>query len=598
MIRGESYTLNSSTKELIQDAASVLVNKLAAAIQAGENDQAKQIVDKLASLKLKLDISIPKDENEQRSKEKEFSIRVHVEDRVSEGCYFNLMVKACDTITDLKRKVMLIHDFPMEVQRWIIGKKIFSDTDKLGQCGVKASNHTIYLYLVTARSVGLNQQSYQQERQSLIEGRALQPLALSQEGDDSCAWTPLQQGLEELEHTIVHSGMASRQASKASLTSSSSLLQELVSNNALQHSPPPNAASERPRSVRTESMLLEQSNFSSGYRSKTPPRSPSAVKKNEPVGWQCSICTLINLPIRPGCEACAAPRPSNYCIPPGYQLTPEELALYEKEQQMERLTREAEETVKQQNFQMLMEMDDQDLVSNVDCFECPICFDEIDDGDGIVLRECLHSFCKPCLLEAVRHTEDAIVKCPYQDNVYSCQSVLQEREIKALVPVDIFERFLQRGLDQAESRMTNAYHCKTADCHGWCIYEDLVNFFKCPVCEKENCLTCKAIHENMNCKEYQDGLKLRALNDASARQTQELLQQLVKDGEAMHCPQCSIIVQKKGGCDWIKCSICKLEICWVTKGPRWGPKGEGDITGGCKCRVNQTKCHPQCINCH
>ncbi|KAK6981852.1 RanBP-type and C3HC4-type zinc finger-containing protein 1, partial [Biomphalaria glabrata] len=56
--------------------------------------------------------------------------------------------------------------------------------------------------------------------------------------------------------------------------------------------------------------------------------------------------------------------------------------------------------------------------------------------------------------------------------------------------------------------------------------------------------------------------------------------QLVKDGEAMHCPQCSIIVQKKGGCDWIKCSICKLEICWVTKGPRWGPKGEGDITGG------------------
>ncbi|KAI8759279.1 ranBP-type and C3HC4-type zinc finger-containing protein 1 [Biomphalaria glabrata] len=229
---------------------------------------------------------------------------------------------------------------------------------------------------------------------------------------------------------------------------------------------------------------------------------------------------------------------------------------------------------------MLMEMDDQDLVSNVDCFECPICFDEIDEGDGIVLRECLHSFCKPCLLEAVRHTEDAIVKCPYQDNVYSCQSVLQEREIKALVPVDIFERFLQRGLDQAESRMTNAYHCKTADCHGWCIYEDLVNFFKCPVCEKENCLTCKAIHENMNCKEYQDGLKLRALNDASARQTQELLQQLVKDGEAMHCPQCSIIVQKKGGCDWIKCSICKLEICWVTKGPRWGPKGEGDITGG------------------
>ena len=46
---------------------------------------------------------------------------------------------------------------------------------------------------------------------------------------------------------------------------------------------------------------------------------------------------------------------------------------------------------------------------------------------------------------------------------------------------------------------------------------------------------------------------------------------MVKKGEAMHCPQCKVILQKKDGCDWLKCSICKTEICWVTKGPRWGP---------------------------
>ena len=45
---------------------------------------------------------------------------------------------------------------------------------------------------------------------------------------------------------------------------------------------------------------------------------------------------------------------------------------------------------------------------------------------------------------------------------------------------------------------------------------------------------------------------------------------MVKEGEAMHCPQCKVILQKKDGCDWLKCSICKTEICWVTKGPRWG----------------------------
>ena len=38
----------------------------------------------------------------------------------------------------------------------------------------------------------------------------------------------------------------------------------------------------------------------------------------------------------------------------------------------------------------------------------------------------------------------------------------------------------------------------------------------------------------------------------------------------MHCPSC--IVTKKIGCDWIYCSVCKTEMCWATKGPRWGPK--------------------------
>lgn len=47
---------------------------------------------------------------------------------------------------------------------------------------------------------------------------------------------------------------------------------------------------------------------------------------------------------------------------------------------------------------------------------------------------------------------------------------------------------------------------------------------------------------------------------------------MVQKGDAMHCPKCKIIVQKKDGCDWIRCSMCKTEICWATKGPRWGPK--------------------------
>ena len=48
----------------------------------------------------------------------------------------------------------------------------------------------------------------------------------------------------------------------------------------------------------------------------------------------------------------------------------------------------------------------------------------------------------------------------------------------------------------------------------------------CVVCEKKNCLTCKAIHVGQNCKEYQDDLKIKAQNNADAKKTQEALEVL------------------------------------------------------------------------
>lgn len=43
-------------------------------------------------------------------------------------------------------------------------------------------------------------------------------------------------------------------------------------------------------------------------------------------------------------------------------------------------------------------------------------------------------------------------------------------------------------------------------------------------------------------------------------------------GEALSCPQCQVVLMKRWGCDWVRCSVCRTEICWVTKQARWGPK--------------------------
>ena len=79
---------------------------------------------------------------------------------------------------------------------------------------------------------------------------------------------------------------------------------------------------------------------------------------------------------------------------------------------------------------------------------------------------------------------------------------------------------MERGLAQAERGMANSFHCKSVNCKGWCVYEDDVNEFQCQLCNSVNCLTCKAIHPDMTCQQYQDDLRIRAENDEAARKTQ------------------------------------------------------------------------------
>lgn len=46
------------------------------------------------------------------------------------------------------------------------------------------------------------------------------------------------------------------------------------------------------------------------------------------------------------------------------------------------------------NLTNLMKLDDESLLLNAEPFECPICFDQVLSKDGVVLHECLHTFCR------------------------------------------------------------------------------------------------------------------------------------------------------------------------------------------------------------
>uniref|UniRef100_A0A8D8DMF6 RanBP-type and C3HC4-type zinc finger-containing protein 1 n=2 Tax=Culex pipiens TaxID=7175 RepID=A0A8D8DMF6_CULPI len=200
------------------------------------------------------------------------------------------------------------------------------------------------------------------------------------------------------------------------------------------------------------------------------------------------------------------------------------------------------------------------------------------------------------LKDSLNLHDEKEVRCPMiLDDDQRCAYVIQEREIRSVLKPEDYAKYEQRCLEVAEGSFTTSVHCVTPNCKGWVILDPNRNVtsFTCEVCSTENCVSCKAIHQGKSCAEHLAELQ----KNVDEKLGEEAIKEMLGNRQAMLCPGCKRLITKNGGCDFIRCIKCKFEICWPTRGPRWGPGGEGDESGGCVCTL-QKRCHPECEGCH
>lgn len=249
------------------------------------------------------------------------------------------------------------------------------------------------------------------------------------------------------------------------------------------------------------------------------------------------------------------------------------------------------------DMDLLLAISDANLPPNLGPFECPVCYGQFKPYEGVTLTFCFHSFCKPCLSESVKHSDELEVTCPaLVDGNTKCSAIIQDGAIRDLLTEEDFQRFQDRCLQTAEAVIPNTVHCLTPNCRGWVELIGEVESFDCLICDETNCVSCKVIHdEDESCEEYQANIQRK---DDEIK-SEARLRTMVETREGMRCPKCGVMITKIEGCDFMTCTTCKTGICWPTRGPRWGPAGQGDISGGCRCKVdNGKRCHPDCEGCH
>lgn len=139
-------------------------------------------------------------------------------------------------------------------------------------------------------------------------------------------------------------------------------------------------------------------------------------------------------------------------------------------------------------MEALLLIDDVDgAIENREPFDCDICAETIAIKEGIVLRECLHMFCKTCIKHYVKNDLNVALKCPNAD----CEFEMQDREIRDVVSILDFDQYKLKGLRAAQTAMTGSVACSQVDCDGWLICDVTVNEFDCPTCGRKNCIPCR-----------------------------------------------------------------------------------------------------------
>ncbi|KAI4464573.1 ubiquitin conjugating enzyme 7 interacting protein-related [Holotrichia oblita] len=525
-----------------------LLRRLETAIAKGELTDAAVFARELAQLKVNCSVIRQKENSDQEQKKgTKFTVNMFVEDKLSHRGPFPIQVTAEETVGELKKQIEKDFEIPANVQRWILGKELATDDKStLKDHHVTTNGCPVFLYLVApSRDSKVPEKPKEQDNPP----KQLSEIPSTSKNTD--------QKIEKVEIQKTEPKLTNDTKDLLLLTQPSTSQQAKIVNEVITEVVTISETKIESAKIGNRKSLSIDEDYGD-YDCKT--------LKPQTQDWECKMCTLLNPPTSNICAVCATIRQKGQPVPPtkvGKRKAP---------QPHKRKTTETE--TKALHLQLL-DLDNGDLVVNTEVFECMVCLMEIGNGDGVTLRECLHQFCKQCLAYTVEFTDDAEIKCPYRDDQYSCDIALQDREIKALVAPNIYEQYLARSVAQVENKIEKSFHCKTPDCKGWCIFEDNVNEFKCPVCLKLNCLTCQAIHTGMNCKQYQEKMNEESDVDENAKRTREMLEEMVNKGEALTCPVCQVILMKKWGCDWVRCSMCKTEICWVTRGPRWGPAGKG-----------------------
>ncbi len=184
--------------------------------------------------------------------------------------------------------------------------------------------------------------------------------------------------------------------------------------------------------------------------------------------------------------------------------------------------------------------------------ECQICMENLTRTNLGFMSECNHYYCRNCIKQYIMTNIDdntLDIECLHP----KCNVILSQHMLLKFVSEKTMAKYYNSLLNICVAKSKDMIFCPKPTCSKICIKGECSNKVNCLYCYNQFCFVCKVTYKDKHKCEHKDLMK-----DIPT----EILESFDNKDKVKICPQCRNIIEKKDGCNTMKCKLCDTQFCW------------------------------------